>query len=705
MNRKKTTKLIGLLLTLAVIFVFFIGCGGNKNGEDENITDLPEYPAYSDENEGIDFTKKIGNLAENGISDYKIAISSEATAAEKNAANELRSYTMRVTGANMEIVTDNESLQLGQKYISVGGTALFEASQIDVSDLNIDGFRIKTVEDTVIIKGERDRGTLYGVYDFLEKVLGVKFLTAIYEHIPKTATVPLYAMDIVQIPDFMSRGHFVTETSNDLTFGAKMRTVTPTNPKQSSRTEYVGGAFFQDFLYNAHSYVNLLPYATYYRKHPEWYTTTGSDPSRWQLVLSNGLNDDGTIKKDMGVDEDGIENNLILEMVKNIKRDILANPTVKYVYISQNDYAEAYSDNPNCIRQRSIFGNVKDGTNAGHSAHNIVFVNAIAREIKSWLPQSGIEHDINFITLAYHYNLAAPVIKTDNGYEASNPLAIPRDDVYIMFAPLSGSYNEPIFDDSPSSGNSDIASHLNGWRGITDRFFFYDYTINFREYLLWYPNTSILSENARFYKEMGVKGVTSNGPLIGSPNFYQSNLNTYILSKLHWNVDRDVNALIHEFNRYYFGEAAGAAIDDYVVYQNVHFTEAASKGVGGTWQSARCYTGLSPWLTEGSVLSPHYTRESMRIYDRAAAALAADTSLTDEQRDSYENNLITVLVQIKYSMYKHYRTFYKVTDSQELEFMKSFYEDLKRANITFFEETQDQSKSISAIFERDWGIK
>ena len=51
-------------------------------------------------------------------------------------------------------------------------TALLEQADFDVdySSMNIDGFIIRTVGNMIFINGANNRGTLYGVYDFLEKI-------------------------------------------------------------------------------------------------------------------------------------------------------------------------------------------------------------------------------------------------------------------------------------------------------------------------------------------------------------------------------------------------------------------------------------------------------------------------------------------------------------------------------------------------------
>ncbi|MBQ3594490.1 MAG: hypothetical protein II981_03665, partial [Bacteroidales bacterium] len=151
--------------------------------------------------------KQISEIVKNGKSDYTIVISPCANDCEKFAAEELQNYIQKATGAKLAIQTENESVKLGGKYISVGETEL--ARSLDTQNLNLDGFCLKTQGETLLIKGERDRGTLYGAYDFLEKFLCVRFVTPEYEYVPKTEKLPLCELDIIEIPAFELRSHHV----------------------------------------------------------------------------------------------------------------------------------------------------------------------------------------------------------------------------------------------------------------------------------------------------------------------------------------------------------------------------------------------------------------------------------------------------------------------------------------------------------------
>ena len=170
-----------------LVFVFALSlamsCKGKDNsgdseesrGSESTSESLSEEDNYSRalRTQGIDFGTTVGL-----VKDYSVAISSSATATEKYAAEQLIKYASEVTGKTLGYSADGA--YRGEKVISVGRTENLGAAGIkaEKSELGSDGFVIKTVGEMLYICGGDDRGTLYGVYDFLEYFLGVKFLTA-----------------------------------------------------------------------------------------------------------------------------------------------------------------------------------------------------------------------------------------------------------------------------------------------------------------------------------------------------------------------------------------------------------------------------------------------------------------------------------------------------------------------------------------------
>ena len=625
--------------------VFFAGC---KKPTAQN-----DIPGGYDPFEGVETDKQITPLVEDGQSEYKIVIPLAASECEKFSATQIQNYIAQSTGVNLPVVTD-VGITLGDKVISVGKTALTVSAELDTSNLNIDGFKIKTQGETVMIKGQRDRGTLYGAYDFLEKFVGVKFLTASYEYVPTLSDIPLYQADITEIPDFSLRSHFANHTRRNMDLASKMRMIAPGNASGDASARY-GGAWNEDWTMDMHSFNNLVRYDVYAEKYPEWFTdpdalTSGNGGV--QPVLSNGLTDDGEIDQTM-------ENSLLKQMIENTKQAILDAPDAVYVALSQNDNRN-FSNGDDCLRQRALFG--------GHGAHHIVFVNAIAKAIDEWLVEEGIDRQLYYVTYAYQFTFQAP---DPNAPRAD--LAVPRDNVYVMVCPYDDIYNAPLSD---ADKNFNFNYEMNRWAAISDNFFVFDYCINFCDNLSWYPNMNVLKPNLEFYKELGMVGVVSNG----NENSYQSEVMCYVFSKLMWDVDRDVIELISEFNRYCFGEEAGKVMDEFVDFNNTYFEYVATKNNG--WKPASIYREASQWLTETETLNVDYLRTFERYLVKVKSIINGYTGVSKATKNAYLNNLLRAEVMLDFMKFTNYSVLFSKNEKEDMQFYSSFYDKLKTLQIT-----------------------
>jgi len=77
--------------------------------------------------------------------------------------------------------------------------------ELDMSSVGEEGFIIKTVGNNIVIAGKTQRGTLYGVYSFLEKFLGYRCFTKDVEKIEKMDNLTLDEISVVETPDFEYR--------------------------------------------------------------------------------------------------------------------------------------------------------------------------------------------------------------------------------------------------------------------------------------------------------------------------------------------------------------------------------------------------------------------------------------------------------------------------------------------------------------------
>ena len=113
-------------------------------------------------------------LAEGGRSAYSIVVAKDAIPSERHAAEELQRYLERISGAKLPIITDDA--EMGEHEIILGDNEHLRKLNlgIDFSKLGEEGFVLKTHKSYLIIAGGKPRGTLYGVYTFLEEKLGVR---------------------------------------------------------------------------------------------------------------------------------------------------------------------------------------------------------------------------------------------------------------------------------------------------------------------------------------------------------------------------------------------------------------------------------------------------------------------------------------------------------------------------------------------------
>lgn len=598
--------------------------------------------------------REIGWLVKDGQTSYKIVVSEHASECERHAAEEMQAYLKKISTAEAEIVTD-DVVALGEKAISIGKTALSDAADFSTENLNLDGFRIKTAGNTLLIKGQRDRGTLYGVYDYLEKFLCVRFLTEKFEYVPTATDIRFYELDITEIPTFMVRNHQASSIQRNLDFAAKKR-MNSLNSYRSEQTAKYGGSYKDDWTCSMHGFDYFLPYDKYAKAHPEWFS--GTDKWNSQPVMSNGLNDDGTLNAEMG-------ESVLKEMIKNVEQELLDRPNVVFVALGQND-THNFSEHPDCIRQRKLFG--------GYSGQLIVFINAIAREVKKWMREIGMEREVYFVTFAYQKTQFPPVKKVGDEYVPEHPLTVCRDDVAVMLAAYEASYNEPLKTEDVNDFNCVYCNQFKGWSAICKHLFMFDYSVNFSDALSWYPNTEVIYPNLVFYKEIKVKGVMTCD--LAGNSCYQGMLNTYLFSRLQWTLEEDFEDLIKEFNRLYFGNEAGYMIDRLVRYIRKHFKRIADED--GYHKPAQIFSNASYWLISKETLNYNFLEECARLTWGARWHTSERSAYTEAEKKTFLEHIAAVDVMIKYMKYLNYDELYARCDEKKADFLKGFWEDVKK---------------------------
>jgi hypothetical protein len=326
-------------------------------------------------------------LADNNTSRYTIIIPAHATTYEQKAASVLQNYLMQISGAALPIITADKhrssyEIVLGQN------ERLDELNTgINYQVLKEDGFAIKTDSSRLIIAGGNEKGTLYGVYSFLEKYLGCRMYTPTVKIIPSNSHITLSKINDQQVPLIGFRDtHYRATWDAEYTDWHKLD-----HAPDGERTDW--GMW-------VHTFNELVPPQAYYQAHPEYFAMVKGQRLPTQLCLANPA---------------------VLEItVQNLRKKIAQNPTAKYWSVSQNDNRD-YCTCDLCRAQDSIEGSP--------SGSIISFVNKVADQF----PDKMIS------TLAYEYGRHAP--KTLK----------PRDNVNIMLCSIEAYRDKPLIQDTASA--------------------------------------------------------------------------------------------------------------------------------------------------------------------------------------------------------------------------------------------------------------
>jgi hypothetical protein len=126
------------------------------------------------------------------LRDWDIVVAEGAQPAVLFAAEELQSLFEKASGVRLSVMTRAER---PDRHVFIGWSDAMGKSNagFDVGNLGAEDLRIVVRDANITIAGGGPRGTLYGVYTFLEDYLGVRFLTVDHTH---EASISAYRLAI-----------------------------------------------------------------------------------------------------------------------------------------------------------------------------------------------------------------------------------------------------------------------------------------------------------------------------------------------------------------------------------------------------------------------------------------------------------------------------------------------------------------------------
>ena len=442
--------------------------------------------------------RTVYTLFQNQQTDYVIVIGENASGSEQWAANELRNYLKKISGADFPVCFAHE--KTGTPKILVGfnqTTRKLLGNAIKEPDILDESFTYKNVGPNILIWGGKQRGTMYGVMAFLENELGCRWYAPIVESIPEQS---LYSFDYLnhsESPGVRVRNDFYYEAFNPV-WAARNKM----NGSMNTRIQ-PGGV---EAYWAVHTFYRFMPPEEFFGSHPEYFSLVNGKRT-WdhaQLCLTNPD---------------------VLSIITERLKDTMRKYPDNLIYsVSQNDWR-----NPCQCEKCQALAQQEES----ESGPLIWFVNKVAEAIEKEFPDKFVG------TLAYQYTRKpCKTIK-------------PRHNVVIRLCSIECCFAHD-FQHCPE--NKSFMDDLKGWAEISPHLYIWDYVVNFSHYIQPYPNFYVLQPNIQTLAQNKAIGIMEQAAYQSRGGEF-AELRAYVISKLLWNPYCDMQAVINDFMYGYYGRS------------------------------------------------------------------------------------------------------------------------------------------------------
>ena len=461
-------------------------------------------------------------LAREGRPAAEILIATNALPTELYAANEMQHWLEQVSGARLPIVTHPGKPSPATRLVI--GRTLAGAFGADLEALaGRDGYAIREKADRneIFIFGALPRGTLNGVYAFIEANTDLIWprpepaLGAVYS---VDSNLAVRVADRLDIPQSTLRGWGWTVSGfrhepewasrNRLNWLGYYRA---TNLVMGSQYNPAGGG---------HGLKLYMKPEKHFDKHPEYFPfINGTRVPGGQLCF--------------------MAYEMIPTYIENLRADLDTKAGCDGVNISITD-GWGVCDCPKCLAPLTL----EDGTriepsdSAFRSTQFYLFLNKIARELRRTHPDTII------LTYAYIFTVVPPPLRLE-------------PNIRVMYCPFVKDDKFPIFD---PARNAKWRGYTLGWGQATDKTWLREYygcAASFPR-----PIEFTVQADLQFCLTNGIREFHSELP-VDKPHrdhpdqvWDASAMTMWVISRLWWNPGQNVNSLRNEYITRTFREAA-----------------------------------------------------------------------------------------------------------------------------------------------------
>lgn len=503
-------------------------------------------------------------LVENQKPQAQLVIAQDATQSTRQAAQILQQYIEKSTSAKIALSNKPGTLPA----IHIGETAYTKAQGLKPANLDEDGFIIKTVDkNNLVIVGGSDWGTEFGVYDFLERFVGVRWLAPgeLFTEIPTHNTITIPHADIQEEPVYLSRQFGAIDYERDAS--------TPkyqTAPWKLLLSNDRWGRFnrLRPRMAFHHNISKALPVSLFGKTHPEFYP------------MVNGQRYLPANDKDIHWQPNFSAAGIVDATATQIEKYFTSNPHKRSYSLGIND-SQKFDQSPETLKKRKELGGLAD--------EYAVWANEVAEKVLAKYP------DKYFGFLAY-IDLRTPPVN-----HRYHPHVVP----FITYE-LSRWTDER---------SRNLAQNLAlQWQEKTTSVGWYDYFYG-HNYMVPRAFTQAQRDSLRWLAAHNVRYY-----------YGETNLNSgegpkdWLQSKLLWNPNRNIDPLLNDWYVSAVGKAAAPSLKAYYDLWEKYWIEIMPQSSWYNRDADYMYFRITNYLLdvpqEYITLSDQYFADALRLAEK-----------------------------------------------------------------------------------------
>ncbi len=567
-------------------------------------------------------TKTISTTEYAPSTTYKILVPKNADSYETQAAEKLQSIIKEATGVNFAIVTESGNETTAEKYISIGDTALAK-EECDVSNLTKDtASRVKTVDNTVFVRGVTKIATLYGVQQLLGDVVGYEYYMDNSYRVDKKKEVAIEDKDYIPAIEY--------EVAQTEGYGAELAT-------EHAVVSYIDNVVpvgADDYTGVVHNSVLVLndgrtdktSYSSSNAKYKEWYATYKVDYVIWSTTTYR--TDGDGYKLELCYTAHGNET-ARNEMLATVADRMFAQMQ-KYPY---DRIGFSLSDAQNWCECNYC-------SDKGNAADNMLeFLADLVPILKGKLENAGDQRANTFRIFSLFYNSTnVPATK----YADYMTKDIGKH-LEIWFAETRADYVVSL-DNAASRWNDDVLGKFNTWKTIANAYdadlLWWGYYANVKDAFTPYNSINALRGNYALAVDSGVDYMFNQ---MIAYNVNWAKLKYYLMSELRWNAkpdDTTWNGWIADYMKGAFGDGADAMTEYYEAWTSWATTNQDNFLMDGEYAdnfSTTTSIGKNPSeIYSTSTLTLDTLKSWLNSCNKALASLDKN----DSKYQTYYNNIV-----------------------------------------------------------------